>query len=406
MISKHRMTALLIAGSTLPGAANAEFLGAGKGSLELRNFYFNRDFRQADARAKAEEWAQGFLLRLESGYSEGTVGMGVDALGMLGEKLDSGAGTAGTGLLPADLSGGSQDEYSKLALTGKLKVSKSTLKVGALALRSPIVSNNDTRLLPQTFQGALANSQEIDDLRVQGGKINRVKANSSTDYTSMSANRIGGDSDSFVFAGGDYTLTPALTSGLHYGNLEDIYQQLYGTLLYLKPLGDKQSIKIDLRYARSQEDGNFRDLDNRALGSMATYSLGGHAFAAAYQRMSGDDPFPYIASSDPFLVNFIQIGDFGSTDERSWQVRYDYDFAAIGIPGLTFMTRYVSGDNVETGATHGGKEWERNMDLAYVVQEGPLKNFGVKWRNATLRSNFANDLDENRLILSYTLALW
>ena len=35
-----------------------------------------------------------------------------------------------------------------------------------------------------------------------------------------------------------------------------------------------------------------------------------------------------------------------------------------------------------------------------------LKNLGVKWRNATVRSNFANDLDENRLILSYTLSLW
>ena len=41
-----------------------------------------------------------------------------------------------------------------------------------------------------------------------------------------------------------------------------------------------------------------------------------------------------------------------------------------------------------------------------MVQEGPLKNVGIRWRNATVRSNFVNDLDENRLILSYTLPLW
>jgi len=41
-----------------------------------------------------------------------------------------------------------------------------------------------------------------------------------------------------------------------------------------------------------------------------------------------------------------------------------------------------------------------------VIQSGALKNLGVKWRNATVRSNFGNDLDENRLIVSYTLALW
>ncbi len=31
---------------------------------------------------------------------------------------------------------------------------------------------------------------------------------------------------------------------------------------------------------------------------------------------------------------------------KSWQARYDYNFAAIGIPGLTFMTRCLTGDNV------------------------------------------------------------
>jgi len=405
MTPSNRMVALLLA-SGLPGLANAAFIDDSKASIELRNFYFNRDFRQEGARDKAEEWAQGFLLRLESGYTEGTVGVGIDALGMLGVKLDSGDGTAGSGLLPADGSGGSQDEYSKLGLTGKIKVSNSTLKVGALHFRSPIVSANDSRLLPQTFQGALLNVQEVDNLVLQGGKINRIKANNSTDYTEMSANRIGGSSDAFVFGGGDYRVTPDLTAGLHYGQLDGIYQQYYGTLSHLLPLGEGQSFKTDLRYASSREDGNFRDIDNRAFGAMFTYSLAGHAVGAGYQRMSGDDPFPYIASSDPFLVNFVQINDFANIDERSWQVRYDYNFAAIGLPGLTFMTRYISGDNVQVGASNGGKEWERNTDIGYVFQQGALKNLGVKWRNATVRSNFANDLDENRLIVSYSLPLW
>ncbi|TBU74691.1 OprD family porin [Phytopseudomonas daroniae] len=405
MTPSTRMAALLLA-SSVPGLANADFIGDSKGSLELRNFYFNRDFRQEGAREKAEEWAQGFLLRAESGYTEGTVGVGIDALGMLGLKLDSGDGTAGSGLLPADGSGGSQDEYSKLALTAKAKISNSTLKVGALHFRSPIVSANDSRLLPQTFQGALLNVQEIDKLTLQGGKINRIKANSSTDYTEMTANRIGGSSDSFVFGGGDYKITPELTAGLHYGTLEDVYQQYYGTLVHVLPLGEGQSLKTDLRYSQSREDGNFRDIDNKAFGAMLTYTLGGHAIGAGYQRMSGDDPFPYIASSDPFLVNFVQIGDFANAEERSWQARYDYNFAAIGIPGLTFMTRYISGDNVAVAAGNDGKEWERNMDIAYTIQSGALKNLNLKWRNATVRSNFGNDLDENRLILSYSMPLW
>ncbi|NDM57723.1 OprD family outer membrane porin, partial [Klebsiella pneumoniae] len=83
-----------------------------------------------------------------------------------------------------------------------------------------------------------------------------------------------------------------------------------------------------------------------------------HAFGVGYQKMSGDTGFAYINGADPYLVNFIQIGDFANKDEKSWQARYDYNFAGVGIPGLTFMTRYVNGDNIDLLTTSGeGKEW-------------------------------------------------
>ena len=57
---------------------------------------------------------------------------------------------------------GSQDDYAKLGLTAKARVSNSLLKVGALHFKSPLVSANDTRLLPELFRGALLDVQEID----------------------------------------------------------------------------------------------------------------------------------------------------------------------------------------------------------------------------------------------------
>jgi len=387
--------------------AQADFIDDSKGEIEARNVYFNRDFRKEGSRASADEWAQGFIMRLQSGYTAGTVGFGLDALGMMGIKLDSGRGAGGTGLLPADLSkGGSQDEYGKLGLTAKAKVSKTELKVGALFMRSPVVTSNDTRLLPGTFRGALLTSQELDNLTFTGGHIDRIKYNSSTDYQVMSANRIGGTSNDFDFGGAEYKFTPQLVGSLNYAKLENIYHQYYGTLTDLLPLGTGQSLKSDIRFAKSAEDGDFRPLDNKAFGSMFTYKLGGHSVGAGYQRMSGSDPFPYIANSDPYLVNFVTINDFANIKERSWQLRYDYDFSFAGLPGLSFMSRYVSGDNVQRASGGEGREWERNTDIGYVVQSGPLKNVGVKWRNSTVRSNFGNSLDENRLIVSYTVPLW
>lgn len=46
--------------------------------------------------------AQGFITSFESGFTPGTIGLGVDVHGFLGLKLDSGKGHSGTGLLPVE----------------------------------------------------------------------------------------------------------------------------------------------------------------------------------------------------------------------------------------------------------------------------------------------------------------
>ncbi|MDT4817669.1 Porin-like protein NicP [compost metagenome] len=412
----HALVALCALATS--ATASADFIKDSKASLELRNFYFNRDFRQAGAtQDKAEEWAQGFLLRYESGLTEGPVGFGVDALGMLGVKLDSSPDRTGTGLLKSDREkpNRAQDEYGELGLTAKLRASNSLLKVGTLQPKLPVALANDSRLLPQTFRGAWLSSAEVRDLTLDLGRFDRINLRNSSDNEAMQVFNGGArnivlgrskTSDALDFAGATYTWTPALTTAYHYGALEGIYRQHYLTLGHSLDLGAAGSIKSDLRWARSLDDGGS-NIDNRALAAMFTYKRGPQSFGLGYQRMSGDTGFAYVSGADGYLVNLVQVNDFGNEDERSWQSRYDFDFAVLGIPGLSVMTRYLSGDGVEVvGRTEEGKEWERDTDIAYVIQGGPLKNLGLKWRNATVRSDFGPDIDENRLILSYSLPLW
>ncbi|MFI8745853.1 OprD family porin [Pseudomonas sp. NPDC077186] len=409
--------ALAVAASTLglSQVASADLIGDSKVSLEARNFYFNRDFREGVGQAKQEEWAQGFILRMNSGFTEGTVGFGADAIGMFGFKLDSGDGTAGSGLLVPDRSsGGSQDNYSGLAVAAKAKLSNSTLRVGQMQFKNAAIASSDSRLLPQVFRGGHLVSQEIDGLSLEAGYLDEVNNRNSNDYEDMVLNSYsfsginitgGNQSNEFVFAGGNYKLTDSLTGGYYYSNLEDLYKQHSFNLVHVLPLADKQSLKTDVRYARSTDDGRS-NVDNKAFGTMVTYALDGHSFGLGYQKMSGDTGFAYVGGTDPFLVNYVQIGNFAAKDEQSWQARYDFNFASIGIPGLTFMTRYLTGDNIDRGnGVSEGREWERNTDIAYVFQDGALKNLGVRWRNATMRNNFGRDIDENRLIVSYTLPL-
>ncbi len=399
--------------------ASAAFIEDSKAAVELRNFYMNRDFRQSGAtQSKAEEWAQGFILKMESGYTQGPVGFGLDAVGLLGVKLDSSPDRTGTGILQRDRNAPNraQDDYGSAGLTAKAKLSATTLHVGTLQPVLPVLMRNDSRLLPQTYRGAWLQSKEVSGLTLDLGKLDRVNQRDSSDNEEMTVfnggrrnitfGSGGTTSDEFLFAGGRYDWSPQLATSYYYGGLDGIYDQHNFNLIHVLPLGDKQSFKTDLRFVRSSDDGGS-NVDNDAFGALFTYRHGGHGFTGGYQHMRGDTGFAYVAGGDNALINLLQINDFGNEDERSWQVRYDYDFAAMGIPGLTLMTRYVSGDNVDRGVgASEGKTWERNTDIAYVIQSGPLKNLGLKLRNATTRSNFQSDMDENRVIVSYSLPLW
>ena len=209
-------------------------------------------------------------------------------------------------------------------------------------------------------------------------------------------------------AGFDYSFAKGLTGRYYYADVEDIYRQHFLGLLASQPLGGG-TLSADLRLSISDDSGSAKagKVDNNAWNGLLSYAHSGHKVGLGYQHLTGDTGFAYLDGSDPFLVNFVQINDFANADERSWQARYDFDFAGLGVPGLSFMTRYVKGDNSQvSGSDEEGREWERNIEFKYVVQSGPLKDLYVRLRNASFRSSFARDADENRLIVGYSLPIW
>ena len=139
----------------LPMSACAEgFLEDSKATLNLRNAYFNRNFTNPNnAQGKAEEWTQSFILDARSGFTQGTVGFGIDMLGLYSQKLDGGKGTGGTQLLPIHDDGRPADNFGRLGVALKAKVSKTELKVGEWMPVLPILRSDDGRSLPQTFRG-------------------------------------------------------------------------------------------------------------------------------------------------------------------------------------------------------------------------------------------------------------
>lgn len=413
--NRHAVTVLYAAFGaciTAPLSTQAAgFTDDAKVNLNLRNFFINRNFVDpANAQRIAQEWTQNFILDARSGFTQGTVGLGVDVLGLYSVKLDGSKGTSGTQLLPIHSDGHPANNFGRTAVAAKARFSKTELKVGEWMPVLPILRADDGRSLPQTFQGGQIMSNEIDGLTLYGGQFRR---NSPRNDASMEEMSLYGNpkvtSDRFNFGGAQYTFNDKHTQvGAWHAQLKDIYQQQYFNLTHSQPIGD-WVLGANLGLFTGKDDGKHLagNLDNTTWSGLFSAKYGANTFYVGLQKVTGDTGWMRVnGTSGGTLANDSYNSSFDNAKENSWQLRHDYDFAARGIPGLTLMNRYISGDNVHTGAISNGQEWARETELAYVLQEGPFKNLSLKLRNSTMRRDFnTNEFDENRLIISYQLSL-
>lgn len=399
------------AGVCTIGTAHADFVDDSHLTLGLRNFYVDRDFKQDNApKSRTGSWSQGFDLQFKSGWTDGPLQFGLDVGGQFAYRLDGSKDRSPDGVLPVQTDGSPVKDYSRANATAKIRYSKTELRIGEQRPNLPVASFDPTRQLVTSYQGALLESKEIKDLTLTAGRFWSIAGRESSNTEDLylwGDNPATQTSDGLNFAGASYAFTPNLSGTYFYAQLEDIYRQHYVGVAHKLPLGDGYTLKTDVRYYNSKEEGQALSgrVDNRTYGTMFSLLKGAHTFGAGYQRMLGQDTFPTFNSyaPAPYLINWSALG-FVKPDERSWQVRYDYDFAGVGVPGLKWMARWMEGNGINLGQQ--SHETERTSILSYVVQDGALKGFGATWMNIGVNVRDTSQYEENRMILTYTVSLW
>jgi imipenem/basic amino acid-specific outer membrane pore len=396
--------------------------------VKARNYYFNRD--KKDGAVDDKDWTQGFWGNFSTGYTQGTIGVGVEAFGYFGLKLDGQDKYSGSGNLVTDSQGRNEDSFGKAGGAVKFRVSKTELKIGDMQPTSPVFAVGGSRLLPQTATGISLQSSEFTGLDLEGGHFT---SGTSQDDTSHSGNiwatYAGQSAKSADFVGGKYAITDSLGVAFYGAKLEDIWDQYYANLNYALPLTDSQSLAFDANLYRTVDEGSAKagDISNTAFSGSVAYSFAAaHTLTLAFQKVNGDTPFDYIGIGDNnkggdsiFLNNSIQYSDFNGPGEKSWQARYDLNMAPYGVPGLSFMTRYIKGydidgTNTPTNSSYAGlygadgKHHETNFEAKYVLQTGPAKDLSFRIRQAWHRANAdqgEGDVNEFRLIVDYPISV-
>jgi imipenem/basic amino acid-specific outer membrane pore len=409
------------------------FVEDAKLNLLLRNYYFNRD--RKDGKSDQKDWTQGFWGNFNSGYTQGTVGVGIDAFGYLAVKLDGGDGTGGTGNMSRDADGHVNDSQGKAGAAVKFRVSKTELKIGDMQpSTAPVFAVGGSRVLPQTASGIQLQSSEVKDLDLEAGHFySSTSQDKNARDGELWATYAGVQANSIDYFGGKYGITDNLSASLYGAKLEDIWNQYYANLNYTIPMGGTESLNLDGNIYRTTDTGSAKagDISNTAYSLAAAFSfLQAHTITVAFQKVNGDTPFDYIGvgghnpstnrgGDSIFLANSIQYSDFNAPGEKSAQVRYDLKMAEYGVPGLSFMTRYVKGWNIDGTHTpagslyvdqygEDGKHHETNLEAKYVVQSGPAKDLSFRIRQAWHRANAderEGDINEFRLIVDYPISV-
>lgn len=437
-------SALLVALSSPLALADSDqsrangFIEDGTWSVLNRSVYDSREYRngasnsaarnayksRAGRNGYAEEWAYGLMGTLQSGFTQGLIGAGVDAHAYFGAQLDSGGGRAGKArLLGVDNDGHPKNEYSRGGMALKLRLSASVLSYGEQRVKTPVFSSSDSRLLPETATGLFLASNDFDRLKLAAGHFTEsTDRNASSHDQGFVVNYSNGiKGDAFDLAGMVFTPSRNLSASLFTSRYEDTWNQHYLGGTFAQALDEHRSLRLNLNLYRTTDTGKSLSgrIDNTTWSLLSTYALGPHSLSLGYQKVDGDTPFDYVTRGAIFITNAVQMSDFNAPNEQSWQARYDFDATPWGLPGLALSAAYIRGSKIDgshvdprggyayLGYGEGGKHWERDLEARYVVQSGVAKGTTLSLRHNMHRGNTAQaelDGDQLRLAVEYPLS--
>lgn len=427
-MTQHKLTAIVL-GLLACSAVQAEGQSASNGFIEdshlnvlLRNAYINRDKKHHTN--DQVEWGLGAIGTFSSGFTQGPVGFGVDAFGLYALRLDGGkgrSGGAGIDFFKQGDSGAAANDIGRAGGAVKMRVSNTVITYGDQMPALPVLSHDNSRLLPETYTGTLLTSNEIEGLTLHAGHFTAQSRKSAE-------GRDSGGLKSIDVLGGSYQFNEHLRGALYASDVDfdqtsafDSFKRQYLNLNYAIPLQDNQSLTFDFNGYRTKQQERFGGNDTNRIWSLAaTYAFGMHSLTLAHQRSSGSTGFNYgwyqnaggpgDGGTTIWLANSYW-SDFNAKDENSWQLAYGYDFAQYGLPGLRYNVAYVRGDNIDTGGNGRGDERELFNQIQYTVQSGAAKDLNVRLRSSILRvssnaRDYNDDGNEIRFYVDYPLSVF
>ena len=420
--SKKLTLAVLIQAALVSTAFASEqsdskgFVEDAEGSVLFRTGFIHRDHK--DGVNDTSSAAQSAIFKLESGFTQGVVGFGINAVGDASVKLGRND-HAGNQMIPVDDNGHAYDHWARGGASVKARYSNTTVEYGTQVLDLPVLASNTGRMVPEYFTGVLAKSREIENLEVIAGKFTK---NQMSHQINTDADVSGNGLDSAIVWGAKYKFNDQI-NGSYYGlDSKDALERHYVNASFKQPLANDASLTYDFSGYHTEWDAEgstystqagtaLADRSNNIWAISGSYNTGAHNVMLAYQQNTGNTGYDYGVNADGFQSIYLPnsyLSDFNGRDEKSVQVQYSVDLAKYVTPGLNWTAAYVYGWDIDTATDNNAKESEIFNQVKYTVQDGFAKDASLRVRYSHYRADqsYTNDTNEWRLFLDIPVKLF
>ncbi|RKY52626.1 MAG: porin [Candidatus Neomarinimicrobiota bacterium] len=161
-----------------------------------------------------------------------------------------------------------QDDGSSLTTLAEsfvaLKYKRRVLKAGNFMLKTPMMNDDVTRIVPWSYQGAAFTSEAIADTIIQINYITQIRSHTSDDYIKQSAS---GEFDKGItMLGLTYEGIDEINFQSYYYHAPELYSTWITQLDYKHVMEDEYLLCLGIQYFNSGEGGEYNDREAKNGG--------------------------------------------------------------------------------------------------------------------------------------------
>jgi hypothetical protein len=299
-----------------------------------------------------------------------------------------------------------QEGYSVLGIAnGRLRYREFELIGGRQYLDLPFVNRNDSRMTPNTFE-ALTLQKIHGELKLTTGYAWNIKGRNADEFDSFT--EFAGLEEDRGLAWGGLIWDPDanLHGGVYAGVVPDLGGRAYGEVGYGRELSEGWHGRIDGQFTYQFDIGDdlLGDLaeDTWFFAIRAAASRAGAVFRLGL-GFSGPNASTAFYGSTAYYIDLMQR-TFDRPEEKALLASVSYDFAGLGVEGLSAIVNFAAGFD---GEAAGGRSDSQEVDLTlsyHVTKEGWMNSFWLQLRGSWLHDQHTeSDGTQVRAILRYDI---